>query len=67
MDKVNEQIYNNKKIIFFKSSNQINDKWFNPKKYWTPLRSFYNGRKVPLSPPILRGNKYVSGFKEKAN
>ena len=64
MDKVNEQIYNNKKSYF---SNQINDKWFNPKKYWTLLRSFYNGRKVPLSPPILRGNKYVSGFKEKAN
>ena len=29
--------------------------------------SFYNGRKVPLIPPILKGNKYVSDFKEKAN
>ena len=31
------------------------------------MRSFYNGRKVPLIPPILKGNKYVSDFKEKAN
>ena len=31
------------------------------------MRSFYNVRKVPLIPPILKGNKYVSDFKEKAN
>ena len=48
-------------------SNQLNDKWLNPKKYWTLLRSFYKGRKVSLIPPILKGNKYVSDFKERAN
>ena len=31
------------------------------------MRSFYNGRKFPLIPPTLKGNKYVSDFKEKAN
>ena len=31
------------------------------------MRSFYNSRKVPLIPPILKGNKHVSDFKEKAN
>ena len=31
------------------------------------MRSFYNGRKVPLILPILKGNKYVSDFKEKTN
>ena len=31
------------------------------------MRSFYNGRKLPLIPPILKGNKCVSDFKEKAN
>ena len=30
------------------------------------MRSFYNGRKAPLISPILKGNKYVSNFKEKA-
>ena len=39
----------------------------NPKKYWTYLRSFYDGKKVPLIPPILKANKHVSDFKEKAN
>ena len=37
------------------------------KKYWTLLRYFYNGRKVPLMLPILEGNKDVSDFKEKVN
>ena len=66
-DKINEQISNNRKSYFLNLSNQLNDKCLNPKKYWTLLRSFYNGRKVPLISPILKGNKYVSDFKEKAN
>ena len=66
-DKINEQISNNRKSYFLNLSNQLNGKCLNPKKYWTLLRSFYNGRKVPLIPPILKGNKYVSDFKEKAN
>ena len=63
-DKINEQISNNRKLYFSNLSNQLND---NPKKYWTLLRSFYNDRKVPLIRPILKGHKYVSDFKEKAN
>ena len=55
-DKINEQISNNRKSYFLNLSNQLN-KCLNPKKYWTFLRSFYNGRKVPLIPPILKGNK----------
>ena len=66
-DKINEQISNNRKSYFLNLSNQLNDKCLNPKKYWTLLRSFYNGRKVPLIPPILKGNKYVSDFKEKVD
>ena len=31
------------------------------------MSSFYNGRKVPLIPPISKGNKYLSDFKEKAD
>ena len=42
-------------------------KCLNPKKYWTLSKSFYNGKKVLLISPILKGNKYVSDFKEKAN
>ena len=66
-DKINEQISNKKRKFYLNLSDQPNDKCLNPKKYWTLLRPFYNGRKVPLIPPILKCQKYVSDFKEKAN
>ena len=49
-DKINEQISNNRKSYFLNLSCKLNDKCLHPKKYWTILRSFYNGRKVPLIP-----------------
>ena len=62
-DKINNKI----EIYFLNLSNQLNGRCLNPKKCWILLRSFYNGRKVPLIPPILKGNEYLSDFKEKAN
>ena len=29
--------------------------------------NYFNGRKVPITTPISKGNKYVVDFKEKAN
>ena len=65
MDKINEQISSNRSSYFLNLSNQLNDKCLNPKKYWTLLISVYNNRKIPLIPPILKGNKYVSDLKKK--
>ena len=62
-DKIIEKIPSNRKSYFQNLSDQLNDKWLNPKKYWILLRSFYNGRKVPLILPILKSNKCVSDFK----
>ena len=66
-DKTKEQISKNRKSYFLNLPNQLNDKWLYSKKYWTLLRSFYNGRNIPLISPFLKGNKYVFDFKEKAN
>ena len=51
-DKIIKKISNNRKSYFLNLSNQLN-KCLNPKKYWTLLRSFYKGRKVPLIPTIF--------------
>ena len=37
------------------------------KAYWSILKSFYKGTKVPLIPPLLVNNKTVSDFTEKTN
>ena len=37
------------------------------KTYWKILKTFVNGTKIPLIPPLLVGNQLVSDFLEKAN
>ena len=35
------------------------------KTYWSILKSFYNGKRVPVIPPILVNNKFVTDLKAK--
>ena len=37
------------------------------KTYWSILKTFTNGRKVPVIPPLLINNEFISNFKTKAN
>ena len=36
------------------------------KTYWSILKTIFNGKKIPLTPPLNVGNKLVADFKEKA-
>ena len=44
-----------------------NDPKTNAKTYWSILKTFYNGKKVLIIPPLLINNKLISDFKLKAN
>ena len=44
-----------------------NDPMTNSKTYWSLLKSFYNGKKVPNIPSLLIDNKIISDFDAKAN
>ena len=50
---------------------QLARKLTNPKTssktYWSILKTFYNGRKVPLIPPLLINNNLEADFKRKAD
>ena len=37
------------------------------KTYWSILKTFANGRKVPVIPPLLINSEFISKFKTKAN
>ena len=37
------------------------------KIYWSILKTFYNGKKVPLISPLVIRNKFESHFKRKAD
>ena len=50
--------------------NFIASKFNNPKtsaKDWSILKPFYNGKKMPVIPPLLINNELISDFKTKAN
>ena len=61
--------------LFIQEKNDCNchltSKLNNPKKcprtYWSILKSFYNGKKIHLIPPLPQNNKLVSHFREKIN
>ena len=48
-------------------SDKLNDPHTSAKSYWSILKTLYNGKKIPLIPPILISNKLISNFKENAN
>ena len=45
----------------------FNDPKTAPKTYWAILKTFVNGSKIPLIPPLLVDNKLVTDFLDKAN
>ena len=46
---------------------KLNDPSLSNKTYWSILKTFYNGKKVPVIPPLFINNKLVTYFQEKAN
>ena len=52
---------------YLQLAKKLNDPQTNAKTYWTILKTFFNGRKIPIIPPLLIEGKLVSDFKEKAN
>ena len=55
-----EEYYNN--IVL-----KLNNPKTSAKTYWPILKTLYNGKKIPVIPPLLINNKLVSNFKTKTN
>ena len=46
---------------------KLNDTHTSDKSYWSMLKTLFDGKKIPLIPPIITNSKLISNFKEKAN
>jgi len=46
-------------------------KWHIPlltkKTYWSIVKTLFNGKKIPVIPPIVSNNQIITDFKAKAN
>ena len=46
---------------------KLNDTTLQSQTYWSILKGFYNGKRVPVILPLSFNNKFVTNFKAKAN
>ena len=62
------QVVSNRKQEYYNNiALKLNNPKTSAKTYWSILKTFYNGKKIPVIPPLLINNKLVSNFKTKAN
>ena len=48
-------------------ANILNNPQSSPKTFWKIFKTFYNGNKMPLIPPIIVNDKLALDYEEKAN
>ena len=64
---ITTEISNSKKIYFDNLAEKLSDPKLNRNAYWGILKSFTNGEKIPIIPPLLINDQLVTNFNEKAN
>ena len=55
-----------KEQYYTRISTKLMDPTTSPKAYWSILKIVLNNKKMPCIPPVYHNNKYITGFKEKA-
>ena len=65
-ERVRLAIEDSKKKYYKKLSNKLSNDNFYGECYWTILKHFFNGKKIPCIPPILHEDKFVTDFQVKS-
>ena len=63
---LNEFINTTKALYYENLSKKLNNSLLQAKSYWSILKTFYNEKKIPLIPPLLVDDKFVTDIKTKA-
>ena len=64
---LNELISYTKDLYYENTAKKLNNPLLQAKTYWSILKSFYNDRKVPLIPPLLKDDKFFTDIQENPN
>ena len=64
---LNELIATTKALHYENLGKKLNNPLLQAKTYWSILKTFYNGKKIPLIPPLLVNDKFVTDMKTKAD
>ena len=63
----NGLISSTKNLYYENLAKKLNNPLLQAKTYWSILKSFYNDRSVPLFPPLLIDDKFVTDIQTKTN
>ena len=64
---INELISSTKNLYYENLAKKLNNPLLQAKTYWSILKTFYNENKIPLIPPLLVDNNFVTDIQTKAN
>ena len=64
---INELISSTKNLYYENLARKLNNPLLQAKTYWSILKTFYNEKKIPIIPPLLVDNNFVTGIQTKAN
>ena len=65
--KFSQLILESKDKYYNKLAMKLNNIRTTSNTYWSTLKNFYNGRKLPIIPPLLKDGKLESDFKIEVN
>ena len=67
-NEIENLISKSKKEEYYQNINRkLNDPLTSSKTYWSIMKTFFNGKKVPVIPPLLFSGAFVTYFQEKTN
>ena len=64
---INELISSTKNLYYENLAKKLNNPLLQAKTYWSILKSFYNEKNIPIIPPLLVDNNFVTDIQTKAN
>ena len=64
---INDLVISAKDLYNNNLANKLNNPLLQAKTYWSILKTFYNDKKIPIIPPLLIDNKFVTDIKSKAD
>ena len=67
VNELNELISSTKALYYENLAKKLNNPLLQVKTYWSILKTFYNDKKIPLIPPLLVDDKFVTDIQVKAN
>ena len=66
-NRLTETIISSKEKFYCKLSTKPANPSTSSKTYWSILKTFANGTKIPIIPPLLVNDNFITNFLEKAN